>query len=69
MSGPEFLALAWRLPAYEGVMAARVRAEEEKQEQEGPRHHKPAEGRRRPTEERRVVDIHDPIFAGFIEWG
>jgi hypothetical protein len=67
MSGPEFLALAWRLPAYDGVMAARIRAEEEKQE--GPRTHTPANGRRKPAEERRVVDIHDPVFAGFIEWG
>jgi hypothetical protein len=68
MSGPEFLALAWRLPAYDGVMAARIRAEEEKQEQEGPRTHAPTR-RGRPAEERRVVDIHDPVFAGLIEWG
>ena len=67
MSGPEFLALAWRLPAYDGVIAARIRAEEE--EQEGPRQHTSAARRGRPAEERRVVDIHDPVFAGFIEWG
>jgi len=64
MSGPEYLALAWRLPAYDGVMAARARAEEEENEgkPEGPRTYK-------PVDERRIVDIHDPAFAGLIEWG
>lgn len=65
MSGPEFLALAWRLTAYDGVMSARVRAEEEEKEdsREGPRK------RYKPVDERRIVDIHDPVFAGLIEWG
>lgn len=66
MSGPEFLALAWRLTAFDGVMSARVRAEEEKQEETG----KTGPGKRyKPVDERRIVDIHDPVFAGLIEWG
>lgn len=60
MSGPEYLALAWRLPAYDGVMAARIRAEQE--QEEGP-------SRARSNGERRVTTLDDPAFAGLIDRG
>lgn len=70
MSGPEFLALAWRLPAYSGAMAARVAAEEDEngprdngQRNTGPRRGGPPVR----NDGRRVVDITDPVFAPYVE--
>ena len=68
MSGPEYLALAWRLPAYSGVLAARIAAE---QDEEGPGSNT-TEGPRERTgppkrnDGRRVVSLDDPIFAPYV---
>jgi hypothetical protein len=48
MPGPKFFRFALRLPAYAGVMAARVMAEQEKPE---------TVSRGRPTEDRKVVPL------------
>jgi hypothetical protein len=57
MSGPEYLALAYRLPAYDGVMAARVRADEDEQAQEN--------DTVAPTREA----VEASPLAGLIDWG
>jgi hypothetical protein len=57
LSGPEYLALAYRSVAYEGVMSARVRAEEEDQAQE--------KDTVAPTREA----VEASPLAGLIDWG
>lgn len=71
MSGPEYLALAWRLPAYQGVLAARIAAEEEEAGSEGPRRRQDTRPERYvPVDQRsELVDVHHPAFAGMIDWG
>lgn len=54
LSGPEYLALAWRVPAYDGVTAVRLQqwAKEHKEIEK-------ASGRALQT---------DPVLAGLIEY-
>lgn len=57
LPGEEFLALAYRLPNYPGLM--RTRAEEENKR----------ERRNVRNPEARMVDLHDPAIAGLIQIG
>jgi hypothetical protein len=58
LSGPEFMALAHRTSAYDGVMAVRIRAEHEETD--------PETTEVAPTQE--AVSA-DPALAGLVSWG
>jgi hypothetical protein len=60
LDGRDYLRLAWRVAAYQGVMAARV-AEENDDETSGPR------GDVKQVEPTREALANDPAFAGLIE--
>jgi hypothetical protein len=60
LDGREYLRLAWRAPAYQGVMAARV-AEENDEDTSGPREDV------KQVEPTREAIADDPAFAGLIE--
>lgn len=63
MSGPHFLALAWRLTAYSGVVAARASAEEENGTA-------PARGEPGgPVEATPLALRSDPALADVIDYG
>jgi len=62
LPGPEFFALALRLPAYNGVMALRV----EKEEHNANRNVMP--GARMVESEKEAID-RDPLLRGVIEFG
>lgn len=57
LPGPEFLALASRLPFYPSVIRARA----EQNEQQSRRNVR--------NPEARVVEVHDAAFAGILEIG
>ena len=57
MSGPEYLALAWRVFAYDGVMSSRARKDEEEQAQE------------KDTVAPTRGAIEASPLAGLIDWG
>jgi hypothetical protein len=63
LSGPHFLALAWRLSAYQGVVAARASAEEENGT--APAHREPG-GR---VESSAQAIRSDPALADVIDYG
>lgn len=56
LAGPEYLALAYRVSAYQGVMAARIAAYEETQR------------RRNGGAERTERPITDPALADLVEY-
>jgi hypothetical protein len=58
LPGPEYFALCWRLGAYQGVMQARLQAEQDRQEK--------AQGEVAPT---RAAIESTPAAAGLIDWG
>jgi hypothetical protein len=57
LSGPEFMALAFRTSAYDGVMAARIRAEQEE-----------TDGETTVVAPTREAVLADPAFAGLVSW-
>lgn len=68
LPGPVFLALAYRLSAYQGVMAARA-AEQEAESPPGPQ--EPPPGRAAPAAQvtPRAVLQNDAAFAGIFSFG
>jgi hypothetical protein len=58
LPGPEYLGLAWRASAYDGVLRMLIRAEQEEKAQD--------EGTVAPTREALQAN---PAFAGVIDWG
>lgn len=61
LSGPRFLALSYRLPAYSGVMAARLSASETERRPEAPGGTKVVEGSQTALRA-------DPVLAGLIDF-
>lgn len=61
LSGPRFLALAWRLPAYAGVIAARLAQAETERTPEAPGGTKTVEGSQAALRA-------DPALAGVIDF-
>ena len=59
---PEFFALAYRLPAYEGIMRARVEQEETKTRRNV------APGAKLVESERKAIE-RDPLLADLIDFG
>jgi hypothetical protein len=71
LDGPTFCHLAWRLPAYEGVMRARALAEAEAAQPAAPAQHAP-QAARRPQEVNpgsRAALMADPAFKGIFSFG
>jgi hypothetical protein len=58
LPGPEYFALCWRVPAYQGVMQLRLEQERENEEK--------AQGEVTPT---RAAIESTPAAAGLIDWG
>jgi hypothetical protein len=75
LSGPVFFKLAWRLPAYQGVMAARARAAEGSGQpatanaSAAPRSSPAASGPRRVVPATKAALSMDPAFKGILSFG
>lgn len=67
LDGPTFLRLAWRMPAYEGVMRARATVAQEENAGTTPQM---APGRREETNPgTHTALMADPAFAGLFSYG
>lgn len=65
LPGPEFLALAYRTPAYGGVMAARI----EQGRDDGGTRVDDGDTRVRQVEGRRSAITADPVLSSVIDFG
>ena len=61
LPGPEYLALCWRLPAYQGAMLQQLTAQQEKEE-------KARDDRTLPGD-RASIEAQPADIAGLFEWG
>ena len=67
LDGPTFLRRAWRLPAYQGVMRARLLAEQEDQDEPGAR--SAPSGDRQTNPGTRATLMADPALKGIFSFG
>lgn len=64
LTGPQFLSLAMRVSAYQGVIAARL-ADQQEPTRTGSGHRQEV----RRVESNRETLMADPAFAGGVSWG
>jgi hypothetical protein len=71
LDGPTFFRLAWRLPAYQGVMRARLEAEQEEHDQSptAPRAAEPQSGGREWNPGTQTTLMADPNLKGIFSFG
>jgi hypothetical protein len=70
LDGPTFLKLAWRLPAYTGVMQSRALAEQNKERRPAPKAASgPARGGDQINPGTRTTLMAEPAFAGVFSFG
>lgn len=71
LDGPTFFRRAWRLPAYQGVMRARLQAEQENNPQPPSIHHaaEPSTGDRDWNPGTRATLMADPALNGIFSFG
>jgi len=66
LSGPQFLSLAFRVSAYQGVMNARLSNQQQEASSNNSSSHRQEVKR---VESTREALTKDPAFAGGISWG
>lgn len=66
LSGPQFLSLALRVSAYQGVLAARLSEQENGSNSSSRSSHQQEV---REVEAKRESVMSDPVLAGVVSWG